>query len=310
MLTLRRLHACLFAGALLALAVPARAAEADPYLPDDTEAVLAVNVRQILDSPLVKKFALEKIKEALKESDEVQKVLEELGFDPLKDLENITNAMGSDPEMPLLIVHGRFNLAKFHARGEEAAKDNGDVLKIHKVGDGDKQIVYEVTIPDIGQTVFVALPSKTTLVVSPAKEHVVDALAKGAGKKKTMLKSKELQDLLAKVDAKQSLWAVVGSSLAKNTFGLGGAREALEQITTVTGGATVADGVKAEFTIATKSADAAEQIAKTIKDLIAREVPPPLYTLLPLQVTAKEKTVTLKGELAGAAIEKAIKAIP
>ena len=184
MLTLRRLHTSLFAGALSALAVPARAADADTYLPDDTEAILTVNVRQILDSALVKKFALEKIKEALKESDEVQKVLDELGFDPLNDVESVIHATGSDPEKGFLIVHGRFDLAKFHARGEEAAKDNGDVLKIHKVGDGDKQIVYEVNITDIGQTVFVALPSKTTLVISPVKDAVVDALARAPAKRR------------------------------------------------------------------------------------------------------------------------------
>ena len=52
--------------AVLVLAVvlagaPARAGEVDRYLPDDTEIVVNVNIRQILDSPLVKKHALEKL---------------------------------------------------------------------------------------------------------------------------------------------------------------------------------------------------------------------------------------------------------
>ena len=55
-------------GAVLAagLAAPARAAEVDPLLPAETESVMFVNVRQVLDSDLVKKYALGQIKQALK----------------------------------------------------------------------------------------------------------------------------------------------------------------------------------------------------------------------------------------------------
>ena len=72
------------------LAGPARAAEVDPYLPDDTEVLVTVNVRQVLDSPLVKKSTLEKLREALKDIDMAEDVLKDLGFDPFKDLDRVT----------------------------------------------------------------------------------------------------------------------------------------------------------------------------------------------------------------------------
>ena len=66
-----------------------RAAEIDPYLPEDTEIVLNVNIRQILDSPLIKKNLLEKAQESLRGNNEVQDVLKDLGFDPFTDLERV-----------------------------------------------------------------------------------------------------------------------------------------------------------------------------------------------------------------------------
>ena len=102
----------------------------------------------------------------------------------------------------------------------------------------------------------------------------------------------------------------LGSSLAKSAVAAVGAKEVLEQITTAAGGASVSDGIKAEFTIETKSPEAAGQVSKAIKDLMSMGVPPPFDTLIPLQVTMKGKLVTLKGEVNGAALEKIIKAIP
>src|SRR5438128_1012730 len=50
----------LLAAVCLAWLAPARAAEVDKLLPNDTEILVTINVRQILDSPLVKKYALDK----------------------------------------------------------------------------------------------------------------------------------------------------------------------------------------------------------------------------------------------------------
>src|SRR5262249_49999066 len=176
MLAYRRLGAAVFGLALAALllAVPVRAAEVDKLLPNDTETLVTVNVRQIIDSPLVQKLGVDKFKKALNEQDEAKKLLAELGFDPLKDLDSITFALssGSDTDKNLVIIHGKFDVAKFNAKGEEVAKDMKDALKITKVpgpgAEGGKINLYEVTnVPNLPSGLFVAVVDKNTIVASP-----------------------------------------------------------------------------------------------------------------------------------------------
>src|SRR5215472_13897412 len=48
----------------------ARAAEPDKLLPDDSEYIITLNIRQLLDSALTKKYGLPKIQELLKSDQE------------------------------------------------------------------------------------------------------------------------------------------------------------------------------------------------------------------------------------------------
>src|SRR5208283_892209 len=74
-------------------------------------------------------------------------------------------------------------------------------LQIHKGAPG---IVYELIAEE--RTFYFALPDKNTIVATSRKEPVIDALQRATGKKKLQLKDKELQELIAKTDAKQALW--------------------------------------------------------------------------------------------------------
>src|SRR6516162_8339285 len=129
-------------------AVSGRAADLDPYLPEDSEVVINLNVRQIVDSDLFKKNALEAAQEALRGNDQVQDILKELGFDPFKDLDRVLAASpgGAEEDRGLIIAHGRFDVAKFQAKAEQVAKDDAEHLKIHKIL-GGKHLLYEVTTP-------------------------------------------------------------------------------------------------------------------------------------------------------------------
>src|SRR5436190_15642001 len=101
----------------LGWAIPAGATDIDPYLPNDTEIVAQLNIRQLLDSPLIKQLVLEHLKNALKSSGEAETIFQELGLDPFTDLSTVTLAGpgGDDPTRGVAIVHGKFNLGKFHA---------------------------------------------------------------------------------------------------------------------------------------------------------------------------------------------------
>jgi hypothetical protein len=311
--------------AALLLAAPARAVEVDKLLPNDTETVLSVNVKQILTSPLVKKLPVDKAKDLLKDQGEAHKVLTDLGFDPFNDVDSITVAGsgGTEPDKGLIIAHGKFDVAKFKAKAEEVAKENENSLKIHKVpdGKGGQTQLYEVNAPGANQAMFAAILGPTTIVASGGKDYVLDAIDKNAGKKTTQLKSKALQALLGRIDAKQSLYlALLGSTLAKSPLGSNDdAKQVIDKVDDAIASLSIEKDVKLEVSVTAKSANDAKDLDEKIKDglntalgfvaLAAtnnKEIAPLVDLLKNVKPNVKDKVVGVEIEIPGAAIEKAI----
>jgi hypothetical protein len=198
---------CMVACAVVLAAAPVRAAELDKFLPDDTQVIVSVNVRQILDSGLAKKYEIAKeLEKQIAQSDEASKVLKSLGLDPLKDINRITVALPGkkDEKRMLVAITGSFDLAKIHDTADQHIKTHPDKLAVTKEGG---MRLYEVKDQkgDKTETTFVTFLNKEVIVASPIKEYVMDAMAKSAGKKEAKF-SKGLQELVAKQDAKQSFW--------------------------------------------------------------------------------------------------------
>jgi hypothetical protein len=311
--------------AALLLAAPARAVEVDKLLPNDTETVLSVNVKQILTSPLVKKLPVDKAKDLLKDQGEAHKVLTDLGFDPFNDVDTITVAGsgGTEPDKGLIIAHGKFDVAKFKAKAEEVAKENENSLKIHKVpdGKGGQTQLYEVNAPGANQAMFAAILGPTTIVASGGKDYVLDAIDKNAGKKTTQLKSKALQALLGRIDTKQSLYlALLGSTLAKSPLGSNDdAKQVIDKLDDAIASLSIEKDVKLEVAVTAKSANDAKDLDEKIKDglntalgfvaLAAtnnKEIAPLVDLLKNVKPTVKDKVVGVEIEIPGAAIEKAV----
>lgn len=258
----------------LAGSAPARAVDLDPLLPADTEGYLSVNVRQIVDSPLFQKQLLAPLKKMLVESggETVQGVLKELGVDPFKHIDRVTIASPStsEPDRGLIIVQGTFDPAKFEAKGKDAAKNNAETLKLHAapLGGGVKATIWEVALPQQQQetSLFVALPNPKTLVLSPGKDYVVDALKQHAtGKTKGALKNKDIAALIEKMDARQSVsLAVLGKSLGKadNEVVPKFLTEAFGKVEAIGGGLTIHDDVKLELLLASIDTEAAARMQK------------------------------------------------
>jgi hypothetical protein len=315
---LRRLRMELIAAALFALALPLCAAEVEKYLPEDTEVILVVNAKQLLDSPLVKKHFLEHIRGHLKSNDEVTKILESLGFDPLKDVTRITVALsmvGSEAK-GLIIAHGRFDKAKFEAKAEEVAKDKSDSLKIHK--DGEHKF-YEVKVDGGEKPLFIGVLDSMTIVASPEKQHVLDAFSKGEAKKAP---KKELQELIEKADANQSLWfAATANAFLKGDFSSDDkAKKNLEKMHNITAGVVVDKGIKVAFAIATKSPANAKELAEELKEglsqakgllaLVAEQnkgLAPLVDTVGSLRVNTDGSAITLNSEISEDLLEKILK---
>jgi len=116
--------------------------------------------------------------------------------------------------------------------------------------------------------------------------------------------------------------AMLGSALNKGGLGDVLPKETLQSVEAVGGGLTVGDDVQLEIVVTTKTADAAKDIHKSINDglkhalvtlgLLAtqqKELEPVLDMVKSVKTTAKDKTVSLKGEVSGELIEKLLKAV-
>jgi hypothetical protein len=309
-------------------AVPGRAADLDPYLPEDTETVINLNVRQILDSPLIKKHALEAAQEALRGNDHIQDILKDLGFDPFKDLDRVLIAApgGTDKDRGLVIVRGRFDLDKFKAKAEETAKSDAEHLKIQKVL-GGKYLLYEVNTPDLDTPLFVALAGKETVLVSPGKDYVIDALKKTGKTDKVALKNKDFQALLEKLDDRQSLsMAAIKTPAVRDAVnGLpGDVKDMVDKIQAVGGGVTISDEVRMEIVVTTKNTSDAKELRDSadagLKLVLAglsafttnQKNPQPGVDFLlefakSLRVSNKGQAVILKGRINSDFIEETLK---
>jgi hypothetical protein len=318
---------------LVVLAGTASAADVDPYLPNDAEAVLTVNVRQILDAPLIKKHALESVQKLLESGG--LKDLQDLDLDLQKDIDRVVLAnSGSEADRLLLIAHGRFEVAKFEAKAAELAKAQPKLWKITTVPDGaggQYKVLESSRWFDLSgrrpgvkeKPSYVALLDKRVLVVSPAKDLVIDALDKSRGRKQTALKNKELNGLLEKADHKQSVWiAALPRVFAKALPGDDDSsiKDELEKVDAITGGITIDEDLKLEIGLAVKDADTARELTTEINDginimltLVAvmarekKELEPALDALKTIKATAKDNAIILKGAISAEMIDKALK---
>jgi hypothetical protein len=191
---------------LAAISQPARAADVNKYLPDDTGTLVVLNVRQVLDAPVVKKYLREQMKAALQNHADSQPLLGLFDPDALKDLDRITLAVPAGEVLQgkgLVVVEGRFDLTNIQAVAQELAQSMAITLKIHP---HEKTPLHEILLDDPPKPfLFAAFLDKNLLVVSPGKEPVLEAIAKHNGKRTTKL-NKDLQALIARADARQHLW--------------------------------------------------------------------------------------------------------
>jgi hypothetical protein len=91
------------------------AAAIDRLLPDDTHCVLSLDVRQLIDSPVFRSHCRQCLDAALHDCARFQHLVDCFGMDPWRNIQRITVAEYSADEDTVIIVHGRFNPARFRA---------------------------------------------------------------------------------------------------------------------------------------------------------------------------------------------------
>jgi hypothetical protein len=323
-----RNHRVWLAGlALVVAAFASQASAADlKYLPDDTEIILNINFKQILNSDLVKaqKDVLAQIKQKIEENipGEAEKYLKMIGFDLFRDLGSITVGLPGkkDPDASFTIIEGTFHPKKFHDAAAQAAKDFGDHLKITKSGDFK---VLEIQAE--GKTAYVAMINKTTILACGQKERMTAALERAVRNEKPALK-KNVKALLETVNSKQSISGVAtGNALAKhledapipNAQAIGPALQAIEGLS---GALTIAKDIQFQLGIGTKDEETAKDFAQkatvglfVVKGIVAQKAKedmkllPLVDVLNTLRAEAKGSSLLLRAEVSVENIEKLIK---
>jgi hypothetical protein len=280
----------LILGALSATAARAAdAVEIDPLAPSDAVILAGLNIRTLLEAPLVKKEDLEKLKAALKNNAEAMKALNATGLDPFKDIDSITLAgSGGLANGKLLVVaRGRFDLDKIQTAAEAVAKDKPDELKILKEG---PLTVYELQGKgqQAGKPGYAAFMNNKTLVLSNSKTYTVETVQGGG--KNSGKPTKEMQTALGKLTGKESLWlAMLITEEMKQGLKANPQTAAIaSKLQFVTGGITLTDAMLMAFQIQTTDKMAADKV----KQMIGQVKP-----LLQLMAQSNEEAGPILNEL-------------
>jgi hypothetical protein len=318
-------------GAALAigLAAPtARAAEPDKLLPAEADTVVHVNIKQLLDSDIIKKYALEQIKQTL-DGQDAKKLLTEIGLDPLKDIDKIVvgaTIKSRDDVKYLMIVHGTFDPDKLYKAAEAQSKKDADRFAMVKDGN---TVIFKYT-PENGENpIYGTVVNDKTVVAGSDKKMIANALKAAEAGKKAAIKA-DLAELVKKMDEKASVYA---ASVVKGKFedvqlpggdnlpvDLSAIQKLLPKAETMAVSVKVGTDVNVEFTIGMKDDDSAgelrsavDELLKQIKPLIALagaaqpRAKPLADVLTTVKTVAKNKDVTITGKVTGANIGKMMK---
>ncbi len=213
----------LLAGGLPAAAAPAApAAVSDRYLLDDTDFVLAINVKQIFASPVLARHLQPQMGDVLKQAG-VPASLRDIGTQVLRQADSILVVHGQSCHtdlapagLPLILIEGRFTPETVQAWGKQVVNHNLARLEAVTIEGvpgsrvtGLPEFVslpgYWLSRPFGGESLFAALPAAHTLVLAPRKELVAQVIQKVAGKKKTSLGIPGMRTLLGQLDPQASV---------------------------------------------------------------------------------------------------------
>jgi hypothetical protein len=269
------------------------------YLPPDVGAVYAVDGRRLLDAPAGRRLA-----GPLAQFLESQKIdhpwLNCLGADPARDVDG-ARFVFSPPDLnrPLVLLHGRFDPARFAGSG-----------KLHEASDGPFRL-YETA----GQHDAAHLaPVGDVLAFSYSRPRLLAALRYAAAPRPAPPQDARMRELLAEVDRDQAVWLAVSfDKLGKvprlNDFGLETVvRPVLRYADGVQGGVRFGDDVRGEFVFRARTEADAVLLEKDIQSAcevaqgayLLPDVDPSLLPLLRLAgtgtTTRDGRTVTLRCE--------------
>jgi hypothetical protein len=180
-----------------------RADDSTKPIHKEAEAVVTIKMKELLEAPLVKKYALDLIKKGLEGDKETKDMLMAAGIDPMKDLTKLTIGISGDNPGDMKVtaaLEGKFDAAKINEAVKKEAESKKEKLVTSEVGG---KTIFEMPSKGPGPTGYMSVVSNKLIVIGTSKDYVSDAITgKSSGVKK------ELAELVAKTDPK-SLVSIV-----------------------------------------------------------------------------------------------------
>ncbi len=319
---MRRLSIGLALYPMFVVTAAANAADLATFLPRETDLVLSLNVRQVLEAPAIKTRAIDLIRTTLNTSKEAQESVKALGLDPLADFHRVSIGMeleNLNNPRAIIVIEGKFDPARIARLMEDLIKKDPKQFGTEKVGG---KALYKLTPAKQQIPVYAATIDTNVIVVGTVKEYVANAVDAAKGVRKPEIR-KELSDLLAKTDARASLWLAAHTKGRLTSVPLPDAdlKKMIEQVESISGEVRIDKDLQATFTLSTSSADVAKQVQSLAESAIGLyrlqlklaladqpELKPLVDLASSIKAVQKDKQIVVTGNLDGASIEKLLKA--
>jgi hypothetical protein len=229
------------------------------YLPANAAAVYSLKPQSLLDSS---KGLGDTLKPLIRKVETGERWLSLAGIDLSRDVDEFRVCVTPhDLDQPLLLLHGRFDPARFHVGAGE--------LKPVVAGNGERFRLYEYEDRRLGEAMTLAVAGDW-LVACEARKPVLAALSYAMTPSKTTLRDGRLREMLARVDRQQPLWLAVSFDHLKplprlKNKGLELILRPILQLTDgMEGGFNLADDVRADLQFQAHD----EQTARQLEELL------------------------------------------
>lgn len=316
---------------VLGVALPASAI--DPkFLPPNAEVAFTINLKQILDSDLLKdkKDLVDQGKAFLKQKlDEspAKEYLDKAGFQIFRDLHSVTvTSDGSkDPSNGFIVIEGKFEPEKLVEVAKEAAAKNGEQLKVTKAGNVN---VFEITPKDNEKTIYAGLVGDNLMIAAASREALNAAIGRINGTKSANLKA-NFKELLSTTNNKQSISFVASSDglvkMAENAPKQpgGDVGAMLQELEGMSLSITLTKDITFQLAGTAKTEEAAKKMAAAanfglvgVRGMVIQKakedekIQPVADIANTLRITTQGNNVVIRGEVSQANLDKMLSLIP
>ncbi|HTU89388.1 MAG TPA: hypothetical protein VMF69_04755 [Gemmataceae bacterium] len=232
------------------------------YVPEDSEAVLAVNIRQMLETPVGRQHLGPFLQQLIEKNGRQLPWLELAGIKSIEDIDSIL--ISFSPGVgggPVWLARGRFDRSHFQIGSDKLQEK---ILDRFRVWEHNDRLLKRITL---------LAPVGNMLVASETPGRVQSALRQASNPQPIHVRDAVLRELLSKVDRRQSLWLAasirslgpisnIDNYLLKMVL-----RPLLSHSESVDGGISCGEDLRAELHFSTATDEDAVQLEMDLKCL-------------------------------------------